>query len=299
MFDNYVELSGIGKVELVKHRPIPSGFVVKKGTVKLEADSWYVSFSLEDKSVPRKEDEEIYPTTQNGIGIDLGLERFLTCDDGSYIKIPRLLRKSSKRMTLLQHRKFKLTISPADSPSKGGRRAPARDSKDKQKLYTTIAKLHQKIARQRLNFQFNVAYKLFAKADVIFVEDLKLKNLIRRNKPKLENGQYLPNGQSSSSGMNKSWLDAAHGQFVQILEWVAWKLGKRVIKVDPWGTSQYCHACLNKVPKTLNDRWHSCSCGASLNRDENSAKLIKSVGLGLALRKIAPRGKEARSLCVA
>ena len=283
LLDNHVELSGIGNVELIKHRPILTGFVVKKGTVKLEADGWYVSFSLEDKSVPQKEDEAICPTTQNSIGIDLGLERFLTCDNGSYIDIPRLLRKSSKRMAYLQYRKSKLT----------------NNSKDKQKLYTTIAKLHQKIARQRLDFQFNVAYKLFAKADVVFVEDLKLKNLIRRNKPKLENGQYLPNGQSSSSGMNKSWLDAAHGQFVQILEWVAWKLGKRVVRVDPWGTSQYCHACLNKVPKTLNDRWHSCSCGASLNRDENSAKLIKSVGLGLALRKIAPRGKEARSLCVA
>ena len=91
--------------------------------------------------------------------------------------------------------------------------------------------------------------------------------------------------------MNKSWLDAAHGAFIQILEWVAWKLGKSVVKVDPWGTSQFCHACLNKVPKTLSDRWHSCDCGAEINRDENSAILVKSVGLGLALRKTAPRGK--------
>ncbi len=280
MLGNYVELSGIGKVKMVKHRPIPSGFVVKKGTVKLEADGWYVSFSLEDKSVPRKEDEAICLTTQNSIGIDLGLERFLTCDDRSYVEIPRLLRKSSARMARLQHRKSKLP----------------KGSKDIQKLYKTIAKLHQKIARQRLNFHFNTAYKLFEKADVVFVEDLKLKNLIRRNKPKLDDGLYLPNGQSSSSGMNKSWLDAAHGQFVQILEWVAWKLGKSVVKVDPWGTSQYCHACLNKVPKTLNDRWHLCSCGASLNRDENSAKLIKSVGVGLSLPKTALKGKTATKL---
>ena len=89
--------------------------------------------------------------------------------------------------------------------------------------------------------------------------------------------------------MNKSWLDGGHGQFIQILEWVASKLGKRVIKVDPYGTSQYCYNCLNKVPKTLSDRWHSCNyCGASLNRDYNSAKLIKLVGLGLASLKTAP-----------
>jgi len=51
---------------------------------------------------------------------------------------------------------------------------------------------------------------------------LKLKNLIRRNKAKLDSdGNYLPNGQASKSGMNKSWLDAGHGQFIQILEWLA------------------------------------------------------------------------------
>jgi len=272
--DKHVNLPGIGNVEVIFHRPIPTGFIVKLGTVKLEADGWYMSLSLEDKSIPQV-DEEICPTIENSIAIDVGLERFLTCDDGSYVEIPRFLRKSAMRMSRLQHRKSKLPNG----------------SKDKQKLYTTIAKLHQKIARQRLNFHFYTAYSLFEKADVVFVEDLKLKNLIRRNKPKREDGLFVPNGQSSRSGMNKSWLDAAHGAFIQILEWVAWKLGKSVVKVDPWGTSQFCHACLNKVPKTLSDRWHSCDCGAEINRDENSAILVKSVGLGLALRKTAPRGK--------
>ena len=57
--DNLVELSGIGEVKFVKHRPIPSGFTVKLGTIKLEADGWYISLVLEDKSVPQKEDEAI------------------------------------------------------------------------------------------------------------------------------------------------------------------------------------------------------------------------------------------------
>ena len=46
----------------------------------------------------------------------------------------------------------------------------------------------------------------------------------------------------------------------------------------PFGMSQHCHACLNKVPKTLSERWHSCLCGASLPRDVNSGKLIKRIG---------------------
>lgn len=74
-------------------------------------------------------------------------------------------------------------------------------------------------------------------------------------------------------------LDAAHGQFVQVLEFVAWKLGKVVRKIDPRGTSQHCWNCLSRVPKELKDRWHSCTCGAELHRDENSARLIKKIGL--------------------
>ncbi|MGB5633270.1 MAG: transposase, partial [Waterburya sp.] len=229
--DNQVDLSGIGKVDFVQHRPIPALFVVKLGTIKLEADGWYLSLALEDKTVPIKEDEEICPTRENSIAIDVGLERFLTCDDGTYIEIPRFLRKASYRLARLQRAKSKLP----------------KGHKDKPKLTSAIAKLHQKIARQRQNFHFATAYWLFSKADVVFIENLKLKNLIKRNKPKPAlkdtpirgqaashngNGGFLPNRQAQSSGMNKSWLDAGHSCFFQILEWVAWKLGKRVIKID-------------------------------------------------------------------
>ncbi len=92
---------------------------------------------------------------------------------------------------------------------------------------------------------------MFSDVSVIFIEDLQIANLVRRCKAKLgDNGQFLPSGQSAKSGLNKSLQDAAFGQFVQVLEYVSWKLGKRVIKVDPQGTSQHCWQCLSKVPKS-------------------------------------------------
>ncbi len=213
------------------------------------------------------------------MAIDVGLERFLTGDDGSYIEIPRFLRKASDRLARLQRAKSKLP------------------QQDKPKLYKAIAKLHQKIARQRQNFHFATAYWLFSKADVVFIEALKLRNLICRNKPKPDGqGGFLPNRQAQKSGMNKSWLDAGHSSFVAILEWVAWKLGKRVIKVDPWGTSQFCSSCLQKTPKTLSDRWHQHDCGISIHRDHNSARLLKLVGLGLASLKTAPSREKRLAL---
>ncbi|NEO57161.1 MAG: transposase [Okeania sp. SIO3B5] len=82
-------------------------------------------------------------------------------------------------------------------------------------------------------------------------------NGCRRHETKLgDNGQFLPNGQSVKSGLNKSLQNAATINFL-VLEYVAWKLGKKIIKVDPKGTSQYCWECLNKVSKSLSERWHS------------------------------------------
>ncbi|WP_051036441.1 RNA-guided endonuclease TnpB family protein [Pleurocapsa sp. PCC 7327] len=156
-----------------------------------------------------------------------------------------------------------------------------------------IARLHQKIARQRKQFHFETAQDLLKQSDVIFIEDLDIKNMSKRNKPKTdEQGKFLPNKQAQKSGMNKSFWDAGLGQFIEILMYKAEKAGAKVIKVNPRGTSQYCSNCLNKVTKTLSDRWHSCPCGCELDRDTNAAILIKKVGLGIASLKNARKSIE-------
>lgn len=260
---NYINLKKIGLVPLILHRQIPNGFQVKTGTVIKEADGYYISLVLEDRNVPVTV-AEIQPTEENSIGIDLGVENYVTLSTGETVEHPRFLRSSLNKLAKLQKRLA----------------GKVKHSKPWRILKVKIAKLHQHIVRQRLDWQFKLAYWLFGKCDVLFVEDLKLKNLTRRAKPKISNqGEWLPNNQASIAGLNKSMLDAAHGQFVQVLKFVAWKLGKVVKEVDPRGTSQHCWNCFARVAKQLDDRWHSCQCGESLHRDDNSAKLIKKIGL--------------------
>jgi putative transposase len=104
--------------------------------------------------------------------------------------------------------------------------------------------------------QFKTAHKLFDKCHVLVVEDFSLKNRSKRApvKTDIENGNlvYLT-GQAAKSGLNKSLLDAAHGQFANVIKYVARKLGKSVVFLDPKGTSQPGCNCLNKVPKELSD----------------------------------------------
>ena len=81
--------------------------------------------------------------------------------------------------------------------------------------------------------------------------------------------------------MAKSTYDAGWGQFLLILAVKAENAGLRTIPVNPNGTTQDCSNCGQKVPKTLQDRWHSCPhCGCSLDRDHNAAINIKHRAVG-------------------
>lgn len=285
---NFINLPKIGKVRFIKHRPLPEGFSIKTASISLKADGWYVTLSMEDKSVPDWPQVDIEPTESNSIGVDAGLEYFIACSDGETKVPPKFYRQSEDQLKKLQ--------SKRDLKKKG--------SKPRRKLNHRIAKLHQKIARQRRQWHLETANELIDQAEVIFVEDIRIANLSRKNKPKkAKDGTYLPNGQSAKSGLNKSFADAGIGGFLNdILPYKAAKAGRKVVKVNPSGTSQHCAICQKRVPKKLSDRWHNCPhCGASMPRDINSAILIKKVGLGKAsLKNAKPSSKklggEARTL---
>jgi putative transposase len=277
---NRIELPKLGTIKFIQHRPIPDGFIIKRALVTQKADGWHVTLTLEDASVPDDPNVDIEPTEANSIGVDTGLEYFVACSDGTTIKPPKFYRQAEKKLAKLQAK----------------RELRKKRSTSQRKLNHRIAKLHQQIARQRKQWHFELAGDLVDKAEVIFVEDLKVSNMAKRNKPKQdEEGKFLPNGQSAKSGLNKSFADAGVAGFLnEILPYKAAKAGRRLVKVNPAGTSQHCAMCLNPVDKELKDRWHECGCGASMPRDLNSGILIKKVGLGVRLTIKRESGKSRR-----
>jgi putative transposase len=281
---NQITVPKLGAIKFIQHRPIPDGFVIKRALVTNKADGWHVTLTLDDVSVPDRLTDEIVATVANSLGIDAGLEYFIACSDGAMIEPPKFYRKAEEQLAKLQRKR---ELRP-----KGG--------KAQRKLNIRVAKLHQRIARQRKQWHFEIAGKLVDKAEVIFVEALKVSNMSRRNRPKQDaDGTFLPNGQASKSGLNKSFADAGIAGFLnEILPYKAEKAGRSVRKVNPAGTSQHCAICLNRVPKELGDRWHHCSCGASMPRDLNSGILIKKVGLGISLtiKREGRKTGEARAL---
>jgi putative transposase len=141
---------------------------------------------------------------------------------------------------------------------------------------------HQKIARARIDHAFKTAHKLLRTGkQVFFHEKLNLQGLSRKNQPvQDDNGKYLPNGQSAKSGLNKSWADAAFGQFFSIFNYIAEKAGVAVIDVNPAYTSQLL--CYRDefvfTDRSIREYWDEIE-QVLVDRDINAAINIKRVGL--------------------
>lgn len=270
--ENTIKLPKLGVLRFIKSREIDDGFKLKTASITRKADGYFISFSVEDKSVPEQKLDTV-PTDSNTVGVDLGLEKLYVDSNDNRALPQKHLRKSEAKLANLQR---KLEDN-------------SRCKKAKRLIRRTISRLHQKIARQRKHWHYNEAHKLVKGCKVLAIEDLKIRNMKRKNKPKKVDGVFVPNGQSSKAGLNKSWSDNAVGNFVQILSQVATKYGTRVIKCNPSGTSQHCSRCLSRVSKTLSDRWHNChNCGLSCDRDYNSAMLIKKLAVGSSQDKTLP-----------
>jgi putative transposase len=252
------------------HRPIPDGFIIKQVSVTRKADGWFIQLILEDLSVPEFTPEQIIPTWDNSIGLDAVLHEdiYLATSEGEKLPSLKPLRKNQSKLDRISTKRNK-------------RR---RGSKSRRKLAKKEARQHQKIARSRKDFHYKTAHKLVRSgAKFFFPEELNLKGLTKRNKVKQDDkGTYLSNGQSAKSGLNKSWQDAAFGQFFTTLDYIAAKAGAVVISQKPAYTSMVL-SYRNEIIFTdcsIRDYWDEQN-SLMVDRDINAAINLKRLGLGI------------------
>ena len=252
---NQLHLSKIGTVKVVLHRPIEGK--MKTVTIKREGDEWYVSFSCE-VAEPEK-----LPVSYEDVGIDLGVSHLATLSNGIMIEHPRYHRRAKS--------KLEVAHQAVSRKKKGSHR---RDKAKKQ-----LSKAYRKVRNQRKDFLHKESRKLVNQYQVIVFEDIKASNLTKKPKPKKdENDKFIPNGAASKGGLNKSILDASWGMFVDLCSSKAEEAGRTLLKVSPKFTSQICSNCGTIRRKDLSERWHSCDCGAELDRDVNAAINILARG---------------------
>ncbi|WOD40805.1 transposase [Nodosilinea sp. E11] len=235
-----IKLPQLGLVKVRWSREIPDRFEVKQARIVRKASGYFVMLSLQaDVAIPA--------TMPHGhpVGIDVGLEYFLSTSDGEQVKRPRFFNELHRKLKLLQRRL----------------KRKQQGSANWLKLQKRIGRVHQRIADTRKDWHFKLAHHLCDEAGMVFVEDLDFRIMAK-------------------GMLGKHMLDAGLGQFTnQVLPWVCVKRDVFYGKVEARGTSQECPDCRAEVRKDLSTRIHHChNCGSIKPRDVAAAQVISARG---------------------
>lgn len=262
-FPQHIKLDGdcltLPKLKKVycKVSRLPEG-KLKSVTVSMTPSGKYFASCLYDdgKDLPEKNSDG------KAIGIDLGVKDFCVTSDGSKYGNPNHYRKYEQKLARKQKSLAK--------KQKG--------SNNRNKARKATAKVHEKITRCREDFLHKLSRKLVDENQVICVENLAVKNMVKNQK------------------LAKSISDCGWGQFCTMLKYKAEWEGKIYIEVDRYfPSSKTCNHCLHQVDSlTLDIRsWQCPNCNTIHDRDINAAKNIRDEGLRiLAVGHIATASGE-------
>ncbi|PKR46681.1 RNA-guided endonuclease InsQ/TnpB family protein [Streptomyces sp. EAG2] len=255
-----VRLRGIGHVRVHQHRAVVGR--VKTISVKREGKRWYVILSV-DVGRP-----DPLPATGSAVGIDMGINNFLADSSGAMVPNPRFGTKVREELDGAQR-----ALSRCE-----------RDSQRRRKAAETLARLHRKVRRQRLDHAHKTALNLVRAHDFIAHEDLRILNMTKRPAPKPvpgAAGEFLPNGAAAKSGLNRAISEVGWGVFLAILAAKAEGAGRQVMAVDLRNTSRRCPACGHTAEENrpTQSRFSCVSCGHTAHADTVGAQNVLRAGL--------------------
>lgn len=228
------------------------GRVLRATITKRPSGKYFVSLTVE-------EEIEKLPKTNSSVGIDLGIKDFAILDNG---KIYNNNRFTSKMEQKLKREQRKLSRRQLQAKKKGKN---ILDAKNYQKQKIKVARIYEKVMNQREDFLNKVSTEIVKNHDIICIEDLNTKGMLRNHK------------------LAKSISDVSWSSFVTKLQYKADWYGREIVKIDRWyPSSQICSSCgTNTGKKTLDIRTWTCECGVTHDRDINASKNIKQEGLRL------------------
>lgn len=242
--DGKLRLSKVGWVKIKNHRAIPDNQIIKSVTItRTPSGKYYASILVEY--------EQLIPSVElfkeKAIGLDYASHSFYVDSQGREANHPKFYRKAQDKLSREQRKLANMKCG----------------SNNYRKQKVKVARIHEKVANQRLDWIHKLSTQLANEYDIVCVEDINMQSMARSLK------------------LGKSTNDNGFGMFRDILAYKLADRGKAFVKIDRWfPSSKLCRHCgtVNSELK-LSDRIWTCSCGAEINRDENAAINIMNEGL--------------------
>lgn len=247
-----LKIPTLGWIRIKEKGYIPTtkdGYMIRSGTVSVKAGRFYVSVLVE---IP---DVNIDNSSNEGIGIDLGLKDFAIISNG---KTYRNINKSAglKKLEKQLIREQRSLSRKYESLKKG--ESTQRANIQKQKL--KVQKLHHKMDNIRTDYiNKTIAEIVKTKPSYITIEDLNVKGMMK----------------------NRCLLKAVASQkFYEFRTRLKAKCDENGIELRVadrfYPSSKTCHHC-GSVRKNLklSDRIYRCECGYVADRDFNAALNLK------------------------
>lgn len=240
----------------------------KNITVSQTGGKWYASIQTE------REIEQPVPTATSAIGIDMGIRRFATKSDGTFVAPLNSFKKHQVRLKRYQRamsRKVKY-------------------SKNWQKAKRRVQNIHTRIGNARRDFLHKATTTISQNHAMVAIEDLQVRNMSKSAKGNAEKAGKIV---AQKSGLNKAILDQGWFEFRRQLEYKLNWNGGMLVAVPPQYTSQTCPACghVAKENRTTQAKFECVGCGHTDNADVVGAMNILARG-----HRVAACGDEGSGL---
>lgn len=226
-------------IDIILHRTFTGK--IKQATIsKTPTNEYFVSILVDTE-------HKKLSKTGKSIGIDLGLKDFVITSEGYKYKNNRYTKTYAK---LLKEHQQHLSRK-------------IKDSNRYQKQRLKVAKIHKKITNSRTDNLHKVSTDLIKKYDLIVLEDLNIKGMVKNHK------------------LSKHISDASWSKFIELLTYKAEWNDKKIVKIDRFfPSSKTCNCCgyINQNLKLDMREWTCPSCKIKLDRDLNASINILNEG---------------------
>ncbi len=234
----------IGEVKAVFHRAIEGK--IKTVTIsKTPTDKYYASILVENDG------ENSQTSGEKIIGIDLGIKDFAIVHDGEQVakySNPKHLKRHERNLARKQKKLARKT----------------KGSKSRNKFRKLVAKVHERVSNSRQDFLHKLSRRLVNESQVIVVENLNVKGMVRNRK------------------LSKSISDVGWGMFVNFIDYKLKDRNGQLVEIGRFfPSSKTCFCCghiVDELPLNIRE-WNCPACKTHHDRDGNASKNIRAEGI--------------------